>query len=252
MTGTEPSPELDGGWTDAIEYDDWYLNDNYLQGLCSGRFHQDARIRELVDATPAVDDIRYRGERLTVHPSPGGAIAVLNEEWFSRDASTWVAFPTVAMARAWTHGLAARWLRSHLPQPPQYGGSLDSWGGRCWAAERDLLHGRWAVVIGPEPAPWYHSLETEDPAAGWDFVAHALADAGVHLEHWPAAMRSAHATDTGLRDDEAPVDPPTAPALQPPANDARPRPAGRWAAWWRVVNRLFRPIGRTTVTKDTP
>ncbi|RLU82019.1 hypothetical protein CTZ27_31150 [Streptomyces griseocarneus] len=257
MTGTELSPGLDGDWSDAIEYDDWYSNDNYLQSLRSGRFHQDAWIRELVEATPAVDDIRYRGEHLTVHPSAGGAFAVLNEEWFGREASTWVAFPTVAMARAWTHGLAARWLRNHLPQPPQYSGSLDSWGGRYWAAERDLLHGRWAVVIGPEPAPWYYSLETEDPAAGWDFIAQALADAGIHPAYWPEAMRTARATDTRPHA-EAPADPPAVlpsqpPAAREPAGAARLRPARRWTAWWwRVVNRLFRHTGHTTVTKDTP
>lgn len=41
----------------------------------------------LIEAAPALDDICFRGEHLTVHTVGGTAYAVLWEEWFGRDAS---------------------------------------------------------------------------------------------------------------------------------------------------------------------
>ncbi|MEU2076611.1 hypothetical protein [Streptomyces sp. NPDC013489] len=215
--------------TSFTMYDDWDSR-GYLRGLEHGRFHEAPGIAALIEAAPALEDIRFRGEHLTVHASADGSVfAVLWEEWFGRSSSTWIRHPGAAAARSWTHQVAAQWLRNDAPYRSG-GGSLQSWNGDAWAAERDLVHGRWALCTGLHPAVEYTSFETEDPATGWAFLREALTEAGFPVEQWPAAMQQTRLADLPV------------PAPAPAAPPSYWRRVGQTALlWWRAA---FAPLSR--------
>ncbi|MFI7020127.1 hypothetical protein [Streptomyces sp. NPDC050164] len=228
--------------TAADTYDDWF-DRGYLRGLDHGRFHEAPQIAAAIEATPAVDDVRFRGEHLTVHDVDGAVFAVLWEEWFGRDASTWVRHPSVAAARSWTHQVAAQWLRNETGYRSG-AGTLQVWDGGSWAAERDLVHGRWAVAIGLQPGVTYASIATAGPVEGWAFIAAALDEAGFPAETWPAGMRRVRREDLPYM---APVtQAPPDPAALVPAEPHRPeRRRGLATILRQLVTRLLASIRQT-------
>ncbi|MEV7442986.1 hypothetical protein AB0O22_17845 [Streptomyces sp. NPDC091204] len=190
--------------------EDWSYRP-HLAGLRHGHFHQAPELAARIKAAPAEDDIRFRGEHLSVHTIDGVAYAVLWEEWFSPAASTWVQHPSAAAARSWTHQLAAYWLRDEAGSS-HGSGTLQSWDGGTWAAERDLTAGRWHLAIGFQPGVTYTSTETEDRSAGWAFLTETLTAAGFPPETWPAAMRQIRHYDLPAPDPaRAPVPAPVTP-----------------------------------------
>lgn len=223
-------------------YDDWF-DRGYLRGLEHGRFHEAPAIAAAIEAAPAVDDVRFRGEHLTVHLVDGAVYAVLWEEWFGRDASTWVRHPSAAAACSWTHQVAAQWLRNETGYRSG-AGSLQVWNGGPWAAERDLVHGRWAVAIGLHPGVTYASTATAGPVEGWEFIAAALAQAGYPDETWPAGMRRARREDLPYM---APVTTASAASATTAALLPEPRPGRRhWTDVLRqLVIRLLASIRQT-------
>lgn len=68
-----------------------------------GPFHQEPDLAARIKAAPAEDDVRFRGEHLSIHTIDGVAYAVLREEWFSPAASTWVQHSSAAAASSWAH-----------------------------------------------------------------------------------------------------------------------------------------------------
>ncbi|MGW6571963.1 hypothetical protein ACWGAN_07275 [Streptomyces sp. NPDC054945] len=225
-TGHEASPlaECDG-WSDYP----------HLAGLRHGHFHQAPELAARLKAAPAEDDIRFRGEHLTVHTIDGIAYAVLWEEWFSPTASTWVQHTSPAAAHSWTHQLAAHWLRDEAGCS-HGGGTLQSWDGGSWAAERDVITGRWHLAIGLQPGVTYASTETEDRAAGWAFLTEALTAVGFPTDTWPAAMRQVRLHDLP---DTDPAPPPVA-APEPP-----PGPRTWRTLLRRLLARILAGLGRT-------
>jgi hypothetical protein len=197
------------------EYDDWF-DRGYLRGLDHGRFHQAPELAARIEAAPPELDLRFRGEHLTVHTTGGTAYAVLWEEWFGKDASTWVRHASPAAAHAWAHQVAAQWLRNETGYRSG-GGTLQSWGRLPWAAERDLVHGRWHVAVGLFPGVTYASTETEDPEEGWAFLTGTLTAAGFPADTWPAAMRQ-------VRDEDLPDPEPEALPVAAAAPASTPEP----------------------------
>ncbi len=57
-------------------YDDWFGR-GYLRGLDHGQLRQVPELAALLETAPALDDIRFRGEHLTVHAIGTTAYAVL-------------------------------------------------------------------------------------------------------------------------------------------------------------------------------
>ncbi|MFD9078261.1 hypothetical protein [Streptomyces erythrochromogenes] len=227
MTAAGPAdspPAACDGWSDRP----------HLAGLRHGHFHQAPELAARIKAAPAEDDIRFRGEYLTVHTIDGIAYAVLWEEWFSPTASTWVQHPSQAAARSWTHQLAAYWLRDEAGSS-HGGGTLQSWDGGAWAAERNLTAGRWHLAIGLQPGVTYTSTETQERAAGWAFLTETLTAAGFPPDTWPTAMQQVRHHDLPT---PAPVPPPAAPAT-PPGPDT-------WRSLLRrLLARILACLGRT-------
>ncbi|MGW0647330.1 hypothetical protein ACWD4T_00755 [Streptomyces umbrinus] len=222
-----------------LPYNDWYER-GYLHGLDHGRFHQDPTVAEAIQNTAATDDIRFRGEHLTVHTiSDGTTYAVLWEEWFGTDASTWVRHRSEPAARAWTHAVAAHWLREYIGSLPSGGGLLATWGATTWGVERDLTAGRWNVVVGLEPGPWTSFLSTEDPVQGWAFITDNLATANIHPAQWPKAMRHARTKETAAA---VPTDTMNEP-LHSPRRDLR-------LPWWRAAMAWLRNTLRVTKPRE--
>lgn len=216
------------------EYDGWF-NRGYLRGLEHGRFHQASELAARIEAAPPELDLRFRGEHLTVHTTGGTSYAVLWEEWFGRDASTWVRHASPAAAHAWVHQVAAQWLRNETGYRSG-GGTLQNWGRSPWAAERDLVHGRWHVAVGLFPGVTYASTETEDPEEGWAFLTGTLTAAGFPAGTWPAAMRQVRDEDLPDPEDAEPEALPTAAAA--PAGTPEPERA----AWHTRLRQLLARI----------
>lgn len=226
------------------EYDGWF-DRGYLRGLDHGRFHQAPELAARIEAVPPELDRRYRGEHLTVHTLDGAAYAVLWEEWFGKDASTWVRHASPAAAHAWVHQVAAQWLRNETGYRSG-GGTLQNWGRRQWAAERDLVHGRWHVATGLFPGVTYASTETDDPAAGWAFLADVLTAAGFPAETWPAGMLRVYEEDLTACAPQPPA-PPTVPvtAAADPAPAPQPGPRTWREALRRILARILASLGKT-------
>lgn len=225
-----------------LPYNDWFER-GYLDGLDHGRFNEHPVIAETIQNTAATDDIRFRGEHLTVHPaSDGAAFAVLWEEWFGTGASTWVRHRSQAAARAWTHAVAAHWLREYIGSLPAGGGRLATWGAAAWGAERDLVSGRWNVAVGLAPGTHVSFLATTDPVRGWSFITSTLAEARIHPTQWPQSMRQACASETA----------PATAALTVTAAATNAsywlRVREVWLLWWRTTLAWVRPGTRPATT----
>ncbi|MEV7535394.1 hypothetical protein [Streptomyces hydrogenans] len=229
-----------------LAYSDW-SDRGYLRGLPHGILRDSPEIAALIE-TPPVEDIRFRGEHLTVHATTEEAYAVLREEWFGLGASTWVRFRSPTAARAWTHQVAAYWLYDEAGA--RHGIGFASWGGAGWAAERDLTAGRWHVAVGTHPTVTYRSTETDDPATGWQFLADVLDRAGYPAETWPLAMLQARAWDLPAPDPDPLVEdteterPVEEPAAEAPA-ERQPPPADWLARLRRLVAALLPVLRRT-------
>lgn len=219
-------------------YDHWF-DRGYLRGLKHGRFHQALQLAARIEAAPPELDLRFRGEHLTVHTVDGTAYAVLWEEWFGTDASTWVRHASPAAAHAWVHQVAAQWLHNETGYRP--GSYLQNWGRHPWAAERDTVHGRWHVAIGLFPGVTYTSTETKDPEAGWAFLTDTLTAAGFPADTWPAEMRR-------VRDEDLPAPDPEPPAPPLAAAEPAPEPEPERATWRtrlrRILARVLASLGQ--------
>ncbi|GGY71623.1 hypothetical protein GCM10010363_61290 [Streptomyces omiyaensis] len=226
-----------------LAYSDW-SDRGYLRGLPHGILRDSPEIAALIE-TPPVEDIRFRGEHLTVHATTEEAYALLREEWFGLGASTWVRFPSPAAARAWTHQVAAYWLYDEAGA--RHGAGFASWGHTGWAAERNLTAGRWHVAVGTHPTVTYRSAEIDDPATGWRFLADVLDRAGYPAETWPAAMLQARAEDLPAPSEQPEPDTaPEPPAQSPPAAEpAAPAPKDRLTRLRRLLRNLLVMFRRT-------
>uniref|UniRef100_UPI003F49878B hypothetical protein n=1 Tax=Streptomyces sp. CA-136453 TaxID=3240050 RepID=UPI003F49878B len=220
------------------EYDDWF-NGGYLRGLEHDRFRQTPELAARIEAVPPELDLRFRGEHLTVHTVDGIAYAVLWEEWFGKGASTWVRHTRPAAACAWARQVTAQWLHNGIGCQAGY---LQSWGCRAWAAERDLIHGRWHVATGLFPGTTYASTETDDVEAGWAWMERALTAAGFPADTWPTAMLDVRDADQPTPEPE-PQAPPVAPAAPAPA--PQPQPTTWWTRLRHAVARALANLHRT-------
>lgn len=230
----------DDGTSLSFEHDAWF-DRGYLRGLEHGRFHQAPELTTRIEAVTPELDLRFRGEHLTVHTLDGTAYAVLWEEWFGKDASTWVRHTSPAAAHAWVHQVVAQWLRNEIGHRSS-GGSLQSWGRRQWAAERDLIHGRWHVAVGLLPGVTYSSTETKDPEKGWAFLTGMLTAAGFPVATWPSGMLQARDEDLPAPDPE-PAARPRAAAT--PASEPAPESATWRTGLRRILARILASFGRT-------